>query len=49
MVPEQFHGLVFVAVVEDGTIIRAEDKECVLREAESIERGKDFSYAPVEL
>lgn len=43
-----FYGLVFVAVVEDGAVIGAEDDEGSFSELEAVESLKDLADGPVE-
>ena len=49
VVAEFFDGAVFVAIVHDGTVVRAEDNEGVLGEVEAVEGLHDFTNGPVEL
>ncbi len=49
MVAQLFDGIVFVAVIQHGTIIRAEDNECVFRDAQTVECLHQFTHAPIEL
>ena len=42
-------GSIFIAVVEDWAVVRAEDDECIFREFKSVECFNEFADAPVEL
>ena len=49
MVVEFFHGAVFVAIIEDGTVVRAEDDHGVFLQPLFLEDSDDFPHAPVQL
>ena len=49
MLAEQLVGVVAVAVVEDGTIVRGEDHEGLLSQAASVQEVEELPHAPVGL